>query len=454
MHSVSSSWNNLLSSGLTADDVSPHILRQIRNINLTLVVEIVLAMIFLWRNAQWDITFRVFGIGGALLVAISCLIAFRRYRYINLFSGCSTLIVYVGIVPGIYTSGGIAGEAILWLAVPPVLAGLLVNKKAIILAMLVSCSIVGHIALLELQGVDMISQTPIEHQMSQRILQNIAVIITLGILSYGYLRHVAQSQQQLEQSLSELEKEIAQREVAQQESIRSHNEKNQFFANMSHELRTPLNSVLGFSSQLVEKHDTLSPERLKKSLVSINRNATHLHALINDLFDLSQVESSTLSVTRRPIDLNNLISGIAEDLYGSANQSNLELIMDLETNLMTLGDPLRLSQVFLNLIDNAIKYTREGFIKISSQKSTETQIIIELIDNGDGLCPEDQEKIFDQYNHLRNPFHQPSTATALGLPLTKKLLELHDGKLEFESTLGEGSTSRVILPRDMPSPSP
>jgi PAS domain S-box-containing protein len=216
-----------------------------------------------------------------------------------------------------------------------------------------------------------------------------------------------------------------------------------FLANISHELRTPLNGILGFT-QLLEREPDLDPKH-RDYLDTIRRSGTHLLTLIDDLLDLSKIESGRLDITETVFELNPLLDGIAEMFGLRAEQKGLSFRFDKAGCLpdSVIGDERRLRQVLINLLSNAVKFTQTGGVVLRvACRNGEARIEVE--DTGPGIARQDLERIFSPFERLE--YHASGEGTGLGLAITKRLVELMEGRLEVLSQWGKGSLFRVTLP--------
>lgn len=231
--------------------------------------------------------------------------------------------------------------------------------------------------------------------------------------------------------------------------------KSRFLATMSHELRTPLNSIIGFSTILRTRlADQLEPRHLK-FLDNIRSSGEHLLAMISDILDLSKVEAGKLELHPEKVNVPELIESVCDILRAAARERTLELVTEAEPGLPPIeADPIRLKQVLLNLLANAVKFAYEGTtVRIVAQALGEEQsplgvpsLRLAVADRGIGIAPADQRVIFDEFRQVFQSDGRNYGGTGLGLALVKRLVELHRGLITVDSTLGEGSTFAAILP--------
>jgi signal transduction histidine kinase len=219
---------------------------------------------------------------------------------------------------------------------------------------------------------------------------------------------------------------------------------------MSHELRTPMNSVLGFTEMLADGLYGALPEKAMKALERVQANGKHLLGLINDVLDLSKIEAGQLSLTLEDYAVGQVVQTVRSSTETLANAKGLVLTTNVQDGLPKgRGDDRRLTQVLLNLVGNAIKFTDKGSVEISA-RGVDGFFEIAVKDTGPGIAPEDQRKIFDEFQQVDNSSTRHKGGTGLGLAISKRIVEMHGGQIEVQSVLGEGSTFRITIPVHAP----
>ena len=225
--------------------------------------------------------------------------------------------------------------------------------------------------------------------------------------------------------------------------------KSEFLANMSHELRTPLNAVIGFADILRASGPLLPEEKRSDYLGHIATSGRHLLRLINDVLDLSKVESGKFDLVPEPLQLQQVADEVAGVLQAEAARKGLHLELRIDPALTDLVlDPARLRQMLYNLLSNAIKFTGAGGrVVVRAMPEGEHEVRIEVEDNGIGIAEADLPKLFRQFQQVHSGLAKTHPGTGLGLALTRHLAELHGGSVGVRSTPGVGSVFHLVLPR-------
>jgi signal transduction histidine kinase len=246
----------------------------------------------------------------------------------------------------------------------------------------------------------------------------------------------------------EIQEKSAQLEVANKH-------KSDFLANMSHELRTPLNAIIGFSEALMDKMFGELNEKQLEYQKDIHESGKHLLSLINDILDLSKIEAGRMELELSSFHLPTAISNAVTLIRERAMRHGIALGMDIDQRLGDFqADERKVKQVLLNLLSNAVKFTPDGGQVDVSAKLDTDKVEIAVKDTGVGISPEDQASLFEEFKQLGKDSTRKAEGTGLGLALTKRLVELHGGRIAVDSAVGHGSTFRVILPSATLQPSP
>lgn len=224
--------------------------------------------------------------------------------------------------------------------------------------------------------------------------------------------------------------------------------KSEFLANISHELRTPLNSIIGFSEVLFD--ETFGPlnQKQMKYVYNVSTSGKHLLLLINQILDMAKVESGKMHLILTNIPTKILLYEISLLVTDMVNKKKLRLTLEIDENLPNIqADDLKVKEIIYNLISNAVKFTPEDGEILIQAKRVGPEIEVLIQDTGIGIASENADKIFEGFFRVDTPYSRVTEGTGLGLPLSKKLVELHGGKLSVISEgLNKGTTVRFTLP--------
>ncbi len=222
--------------------------------------------------------------------------------------------------------------------------------------------------------------------------------------------------------------------------------KSQFLANMSHELRTPLNAILGYTELILDGIYGDAPDKMRTVMERVQSNGKHLLGLINDVLDLSKIEAGQLVLSIQDYSIKDVVHGVYSAVEPLANSKKLAFKIDVPPNLPPArGDDRRLTQVLLNLVGNAIKFTDAGEVAVKAAASNGAYTI-SVRDTGPGIAEADQAKIFDEFQQADSTQTKAKGGTGLGLSIAKRIIEMHGGTLWVESSLGAGSTFSFTVP--------
>ena len=226
--------------------------------------------------------------------------------------------------------------------------------------------------------------------------------------------------------------------------------KSAFLANMSHELRTPLNSIMGFS-QLLEENLYCSCSRSPETMESISyiaSSANHLLEMVNDILDLSKIEAGKIDINKLPFDLFAMLRRLPLSVKSIASKKGVRLEVSIPDHMGWIdADEVRLKEVFYNLLSNAVKFTEDGKKIGLEVKTEESTFAVTVWDEGCGIPEDQQERIFDPFEQVGKGYHTSAAkGTGLGLTISRRLVEMHDGTLSVSSVSGAGSRFTVKIP--------
>jgi len=222
--------------------------------------------------------------------------------------------------------------------------------------------------------------------------------------------------------------------------------KSQFLANMSHELRTPLNAILGYTELMTDGAYGEPSEKMLSVLKRLEANGKHLLGLINDVLDLSKIEAGQLELELSDYSVQDIAQTVRSTLEPLAADKKLAFKVEMAPELPPgHGDGRRLTQVLINLVGNAIKFTDAGEVAIKAEANSGS-FCVSVRDTGPGISAADQAKLFQEFQQADNAITRKKGGTGLGLAISKRIIEMHGGKIWVESQVGQGSTFSFTLP--------
>lgn len=272
------------------------------------------------------------------------------------------------------------------------------------------------------------------------IMGLLAVVIVM--FTFWYIINRIRKQQEMIAQLNESERKV--REAAQ---VKEH-----FIANMSHEIRTPMNAILGFTNLLQKQPLDNLPKQYVQSIQSSGEN---LLSIINDVLDLSKIESGMMRIEKTPLSIRGLAHSVYHLFASKAEEKKLDFSLKVEENIpdTLIGDAVRITQLLVNLVSNAIKFTDKGFVTIGIHAKDITerhlQLIITVADSGIGIDKTQQQQVFERFTQAEENTTRRFGGTGLGLSIVQQIVKLLDGTISLESGLNKGSSFIVKLPFDI-----
>jgi len=221
--------------------------------------------------------------------------------------------------------------------------------------------------------------------------------------------------------------------------------KTEFISTVSHELRTPLTSIKGYIDLILDGDTGEINELQKEFLGIVYQNSERLNNLINDLLDVEKIESGKIEMQFDNFSLTDIVTNAVKTMEPSADKKGLKIISGIKDGIELLGDSDRIMQVLINLISNAIKFTKEGSIKVEL-KSINGKPEIVVRDTGIGISKSDQKRLFTKFFRADDEYTRSVGGTGLGLSITKTIIEKHGGEIKVKSEVNKGTEFRVILP--------
>lgn len=256
-------------------------------------------------------------------------------------------------------------------------------------------------------------------------------------------------QQKLIGTLNEVNIEL---EKAVDSANSANRAKSDFLANMSHEIRTPINAILGMNEIALRECED---EKLIPYLNDIRTAGNNLLFIINDILDFSKIEAGKIEIIKSDYNLCKTIKEVKDLIEIKALEKNLKFVVNVDSNLPKLinGDENRIRQIVINILNNAVKYTREGSVTLNvkylADEKDGFRLIISVEDTGIGIKPEDLHRLFDSFSRLEAQKNKGIEGTGLGLAITKKLVEIMQGSITVDSVFGKGTTFTVVIPQDV-----
>jgi signal transduction histidine kinase/CheY-like chemotaxis protein len=347
---------------------------------------------------------------------------------------------FVVTVIASYSEGGLASPGLAWFVVMPVVASALIGSRAAVFIAAASIIVVLVFALLQTYELPVPPPPTGDAYAIKRTFQVCsAVLLCAGLV---YMNGVFEEETQ--QALVET------RDAATQASLA----KSRFVANVSHEIRTPMTAILGYTDVLAEPG--LDEKERQEAIETLRRNGHQLLALINDMLDLSRIEADGLELRNREVSPVSVVQQVVALLRDRARVRRLSLQLELTSDLPALiwTDAVRLQQVLVNLLGNAIKFTEQGGIRVVvslEAVNAEPRLRFDVIDSGIGIAEADRERIFEPFSQADATESRRYGGTGLGLAISRRLAQKLGGDLALASEEGRGSTFSLLLPIREPS---
>lgn len=252
--------------------------------------------------------------------------------------------------------------------------------------------------------------------------------------------------ERLQKQSSELRKANTELEQKAEELIEARRQRDNFMSNMNHELRTPLNSIIGFAELMMERAASMQPEKVKDFSGRILKASEHLLDLIADLLNLARIDAGVMAPSYTDFNLKDCLDEVDSMMKPIAMKKNLALNFICPDSLPIRGDRRFIKQVVINLVSNSLKFTHEGFVEVKAGKEEDSTCSISVIDSGIGISEKDQKLIFKDFHRVETGMTSNYEGVGIGLTLSKRLIELHGGRIIVSSQTGKGSTFTVFLP--------
>ena len=262
----------------------------------------------------------------------------------------------------------------------------------------------------------------------------------------AHMNHMSQELHRLYESQHRASQELQRLNEQLQQASKA---KSNFLANMSHELRTPMNAILGFVEMVLDEIYGEVPPHLREPLTDVQTNGKHLLRLINDVLDLSKIEAGRMELVLAEYSVQDVVETVRTSLQSLALEKGLEFVAAVEDDIpLALGDGKRITQCLMNLVGNALKFSKHGRVAVWVEQQGEN-LLYRVSDNGIGIPKAEIENIFEEFQQVDTAITREFSGTGLGLNITKKFVELHGGRIWVESELGKGSTFFFAIPLRM-----
>jgi signal transduction histidine kinase/CheY-like chemotaxis protein len=398
-----------------------------------------------------------FVLGWATFINLASMIAIMGLRWrmlsiprvdILLYSRLLNLVIAINIVFFICISGGINSPSISWLIIVPI-ANLLLDRPSNCLKLWLTPTItfIGILLVLDHLNFTFPDSLLPGKAFGFKTLTNVG--LTIVIFFYG----IAISLYKRMMLASQIATNI-QLEQTQEELIKIQKQKDNFFASMSHEIRTPLTAIKGIIDLLQNSKNPPTGEEYRYLLVILGYSSKHLLAIINDILDFSKIESGKVNINKKPIDPIKFVKIAFEMNKLSATEKNLSYHLGINSEIenLVLGDEHRITQIMVNLIGNAIKFTNQGFVKVDveflkdPEIANQANIVIKIIDSGIGIEAGSLTKIFEGYSQADQSIAERFGGTGLGLSISRNLARLMGGNISIQSVINIGSTFTLNIP--------
>jgi signal transduction histidine kinase/DNA-binding response OmpR family regulator len=290
---------------------------------------------------------------------------------------------------------------------------------------------------------------------ARNVLSAIAPSLAVALANAAANERVAEQTRRLAEQNELLEEQRSRIARTNLELQRASALKDRFLASVSHELRTPMTVILGFTASLLKGGQGNLNTQQRESLERVQRNAKLLLGLINDVLDISKIESGKVEIRRQTVFPASLARQIEADYGEAARSKGLKFVAETATGLDSVtSDPARVLQIIANLVGNALKFTEQGSITVRFEPREEARWAIVVTDTGIGIPEDEQAAIFDEFRQGEAPEHRGRGGTGLGLAIVKKLAGVLGGTVSLESSPGKGSRFTVVLPRELPRETP
>ena len=397
---------------------------------------------------------RVLGVTNSILASVLAGVALLMVNrgHLTFAGNWIAAVLAVGVGFAVYSGGGILAPFSIALTLSPVIATVISGRLSGIIWGLITAAFVGAIEAFRIAGYECPNLNPESGTEMLATIASLATLLVLGWISTYSEELKARAIQEVENAAQQLEVAVAEEakaKAAAEHAIAANTAKSVFLATMSHELRTPLNAIIGYS-ELVEED---LGERLgehQESMKRIRNSGEHLVHLISDILDLARLEANKLEIVADNFELNKLLEELKATFQPLAAKRGNVIVARCDLQVGSIfHDRVRLRQILINLLGNAIKFTEDGLITLSARRLSEgarAWILITITDTGVGIPEEKLSTIFQSFVQVDSSFGRTYEGSGLGLAIVRKLCIMMGGTIDVSSSLGDGTTLSLRLP--------
>jgi len=426
-----------------------HESRIVSSAQTALILITIVCGFFIIRSITWELYGRVLTNSIAIGFTLSGIYFLRQHGARKIAAILSLLGISTAAGYAAYSSGGITNPAFFWLLILPILGGMIGARTGAIFGSF--CSFVVGIILISIElyyGAPE-NLTPVDARVVQDLAHQIAQLISFALATFFLYQQIEVAEVRVAGTVNALSDEVDARTDAERHAARASEVKSQFLANMSHEIRTPMNGVLGALSLL---ENTGLKGRQSEYLDIARSSSNTLMVVINDILDISKIESGSLDIESTPFSLLGLIHDMEQSMSFRASEKEIAFrcVSDIAQDAV-LGDPVRVRQVMDNLVGNAIKFTEHGEVFVRTRLAPVADddtlcLSFQVKDSGIGISSEQQSLLFIPFSQVEASTTRRFGGTGLGLSICKQLIEALGGEISVVSQLGEGSTFSFSIP--------
>lgn len=450
-HFLSTLLDRYLNGGWRAELHNAPQMRRVRTLVAADTFCLMLVVPFLVRAYQFEIHIRMISLPLTLLLAVASLVSLRLFKNetgLKLGTNFLASAVFAGGIGSILTGGGVGSANQGWLMLVPLLAGITLGVRGAVIWGVIALSVILAIGIMQFQGFIFINQTPVQFQRIEAMVQAAGLLVAMVQIMISYLSQLKHFEQMVEQRNLALVQQVAERENAEKEARNAEVAKTQFLRNMSHELRTPLNSILGFSQRLERNLAAQLDARSQQGFQHITESSTYLVTLLDDIFDLTSIDSGSLTLAPGMVEVQQLLAAVQRQLQPLAELSKLKIELQESQAITIEADARRLQQALSNMVRHSLKHADVTTVILSAWQDDKHNVYIDVTDDATAYSADERARLFDRYNHVIGGNERGLGESALGMALAGELIQLHSGTVNVLDT-AHGNCFRVTLPKSI-----